>query len=571
MKFIILIICIVTLLSNFIYILYGSSPRKMTHETETLFTYKTPDGTIWINKDKAALQRMRNHYVEESDALINKLEAGKQRVMPYKLLEPEVQEKLLPSYSSKTETQENAQIWNNQYFNYIILNSIVIVSGFSLLYFATFLRQPIMTRRQARKTKSMITPPEVKHEPAHQNDARLNDPHSPSILLSQRAAGAATFAATVQESAGASSGGVVRQVGLVYEKNTKDSATSNNIQLLKKAQDIICEILQIINEYSDNCIVTKSSNLEAFTTDQIQKIKASSALDEFLAIESEVNKKIPLHFETIRNLIKVKFDELKTLINDFAEDFESITKDNTNFSSQIKSSVLHIEKAIELDVIKEIRMKITHETGTLRKTITRKQKKDTEMIKTLSNKVKTMNDELTSAKEETMVDSLTLLYNRKAFDRKLREAFGNNSEPEKAFTLIMADIDYFKKINDDYGHIVGDEALKMVAKTIKKIFRLNDFVARYGGEEFVIMIDIIDGQYVRNVCERFRSEVETMNFKVDNETIPISISLGIAFYKKSDTPETLLSRADKALYLAKQSGRNIIKTEEQLPALSEKL
>ncbi len=369
MKFIILIICIVTLLSNFIYIQYGSSSRKKTHDTETLFTYKTPDGTIWINRDKAALQKMRNHYVEESDILINRLEAEKQRVIPYKLLEPEVQETLLPSYNSKTKKQENVQIWNNQSVYFIIFNSLIIVSGFSLLYFITFLRQPITTRRQTKKTKTMISPAEVKHEPTRQNDARPND--------------------------------VVGQVGLVYEKSTKDSvpprcnATSNNIQLLKKAQDIICEILQIINEYSDNCIVTKSSNLETFTTDQIQKIKASSALDEFLAIESEINKKIPLHFETTRNLIKVKFDELKTLINDFAEDFESITKDNTNFSSQIKSSVLHIEKAIELDKIKEIRKKITHETGTLRKTITRKQKKDAEMIKTLSNKVKTMNDELT--------------------------------------------------------------------------------------------------------------------------------------------------------------------------------
>jgi diguanylate cyclase len=545
MKFIILILCIVTLLSNFIYVQYGSSSRKKTHDTETFFTYKTPDGTIWINKDKAALQRMRNHYVEESDIKINRLEAGKQRVIPFKLLEPEVQAKHLPSYTSKTEKQENAQIWNNQSVYFIIFNSLIIISGFSLLYFVTFLRQSITTRRQTRKTKTMISPTEVKHEPTRQNDAHLNN--------------------------------VVGQVELVYEKNTKDSvpprcnATSNNIQLLKKAQDIICEILQIINEYSDNCIVMKSSNLETFTTDQIQKIKASSALDEFLAIESEINKTIPSHFETARNLIKVKFDELKTLINDFAEDFESITKDNTNFSSQIKSSVAHIEKAVELDVIKEIRKKITHETGTLRKTITGKRKKDAEMIETLSHKVKTINDELTSAKEETMIDSLTLLYNRKAFDKKLREAFKNSPVPEKSFTLIMADLDYFKKINDDYGHIVGDEALKMVAKTIKKIFRLNDFVARYGGEEFVIMIDIIDGQYVRNVCERFRSEVETMNFKADNETIPISISLGIAFYKKSDTPETLLNRADKALYLAKQSGRNIIKTEEQLPALSEKL
>ena len=228
----------------------------------------------------------------------------------------------------------------------------------------------------------------------------------------------------------------------------------------------------------------------------------------------------------------------------------------------------HIEKAIKLDEIKEIRKKITQETGTLRKTITRKRKKDAEMIKMLSHKVKAINDELTSAKEETMIDGLTQLYNRKAFDRKLREAFENSSMPEKAFTLIMADIDYFKKINDDYGHIVGDEALKMVANIIKETFRLNDFVARYGGEEFVIIIDIIDEQYIQDICERFRSEIEATNFKIGSETIPISISLGIAFYKESDTPATLLDRADKALYLAKQSGRNIIKTEEHLIALS---
>jgi diguanylate cyclase (GGDEF)-like protein len=167
-----------------------------------------------------------------------------------------------------------------------------------------------------------------------------------------------------------------------------------------------------------------------------------------------------------------------------------------------------------------------------------------------------------------MIDGLTQLYNRKAFDRKLREAFENSSLPEKAFTLIMADIDYFKKINDDYGHIVGDEALKKVANIIKETFRLNDFVARYGGEEFVIIIDIIDEQYIQDICERFRSEIEATNFKIGSETIPISISLGIAFYKESDTPATLLDRADKALYLAKQSGRNIIKTEEHLIALS---
>ncbi len=170
-----------------------------------------------------------------------------------------------------------------------------------------------------------------------------------------------------------------------------------------------------------------------------------------------------------------------------------------------------------------------------------------------------------------MIDGLTQLYNRKAFDRKLNEAFGKNSGSKKSFTLIMSDIDYFKKVNDDYGHIVGDEVLKKIARTIKGTFRLNDFAARYGGEEFVILIDRVDRQHVHGLCERLRSDIETLNFKIENEKIPTSISIGVAFYKESDTPEVLLNRADKTLYLAKQSGRNIIKTEGQLPALSKKL
>ena len=549
MKFIILIICIVTLLSNFIYIQYGSSSRKQTHDTGTLFTYQTPDGTTWINKDKAALQRMRNHYIEESDSIISKLEAEKQYVVPYKHL---------PSHN--LEPQENTQNRDNQSVRFIIFNSLIIVSGFTLLYFAIFLRQSITTRRQTRETKSIGFPSEVEHEPTHLSNppARLNDPSVPARAGVVGQVPALTGAVVSVDDTELSS----------REKNAKDSSAPNNSQLLQKAKDIVCEILQIINEHSDNCIVTKNSSLESFTTDQIQKIKTSSALDEFLAIENEINEKIPSHFETTRNLIEVKFKELKAVINGFAEDFESVTKDNTNFSGQIRKSVLHIEKAIKLDEIKEIRKKITQETGTLRKTITRKRKKDAEMIKMLSHKVKTINNELASAKEETMIDSLTQLYNRKAFDRKLREAFENSSMPEKAFTLIMADIDYFKKINDDYGHMVGDEALKKVANIIKETFRLNDFVARYGGEEFVIIIDIIDEQYIQNICERFRSEIETTNFKIGSEIIPMSVSLGIAFYKESDTPATLLDRADKALYLAKQSGRNIIKTEEHLIALS---
>jgi len=129
----------------------------------------------------------------------------------------------------------------------------------------------------------------------------------------------------------------------------------------------------------------------------------------------------------------------------------------------------------------------------------------------------------------------------------------------------MVDIDYFKKVNDEYGHTIGDEILKMVAKTIKETFRLNDFVARYGGEEFSVMIDRIDSHYIMDVCERLRIAIEAINFTVDSGRIPTSASIGIAFCRQSDTPKTLIDRADNALYLAKQSGRNTIKSEVDLP------
>lgn len=175
-----------------------------------------------------------------------------------------------------------------------------------------------------------------------------------------------------------------------------------------------------------------------------------------------------------------------------------------------------------------------------------------------------MNKELITAKEEVLIDGLTQIYNRKAFDKKIGDAFIEKSIKKTPFTLVMVDIDCFKKINDGYGHTVGDEVLKKVASTIKKTFRLNDFVARYGGEEFSVMIDRIDRNYILDVCERLRSAIEAINFTIDSERIPITASIGMAFSSPTDTSRTLIERADRALYLAKQSGRNIVKSEKDL-------
>lgn len=503
MKSFIPLICIVTLLSNFVYIFYGFQMGRQSQESVNLFTYKTPDNEIWINKDKSTLERMRSNYINGSDSIIASLEAENQQIKPLQHLEPETQEMLVPSQKMS--------------INFLIINSAVIISGFFVFCLVT------LKRKQTEKPNS----------------------------------------------ADCDSSGTDKQLQEVepvskHNESVMDNKSSNNDQILNKTKDIICEILQIINKHSDSDIAPNKYSLDSFAKEQVSRIKTSPTLKDFLAIEDSINKTIPKHFKTTRNLVRVKFKELRAMLNGLAEDFGSITEDNTNFSGHIKDSMSHIEKAIELDEIKEIRKKITHETTSLRKAIAKKQEKDAIIIDSLTHKVKTIQGELASAKEEVLIDGLTQIYNRKAFDKKIGDAFIKKSIKKTPFTLVMVDIDHFKKINDGYGHTVGDEVLKKVASTIKKTFRLNDFVARYGGEEFSVMIDRIDRNYIQDVCERLRAAIEEMNFTIDSERIPTTASIGIAFSSPTDTLRTLIERSDRALYLAKESGRNMVKSEEDL-------
>ncbi len=496
MKYIIIIstILIITILSNAFYIFYGSATGKVVDETENVFTYETPDNEIWINKDRMALERMRSHYISGSDSIIDSLEAETQQVTHFHQLEPDVQNKLAPS---KT---------NSPFF--LVYNSLIIITGFSIICFFSLKRRPSgtpptsLTRENVHKTKPTVS--------------------------------------------------------------TQSNKSANSDQVLSKTKEIICEILQIINKHSDNNISPRQESLDNFAKEQVSKIKTSSSLQDLVTVEENINKIIPKHFETSKSLVNTKFKELRAMLNELAEDFGSITEDNTNFSGQIKNSMSHIENAIELDEIKEIRKKITQETSSMRDVIAKKQEKDAITIDSLTHKVKSMTAELASAKEEVLIDGLTQIYNRKAFDKKISDSFKKKSEKQRPFTLVMVDIDYFKKVNDEYGHTIGDEILKKVAMTIKETFRLNDFVARYGGEEFSVMIDRIDSHYIIDVCERLRTAIEEINFTVDAETIPTSASIGIAFSRHSDTPKMLVDRADKALYLAKDSGRNTVKSEVDL-------
>ncbi len=154
--------------------------------------------------------------------------------------------------------------------------------------------------------------------------------------------------------------------------------------------------------------------------------------------------------------------------------------------------------------------------------------------------------------------SLTRIANRRAFDERLAATY-DNSAVLPVTALVLADIDNFKKINDTYGHPVGDKILATVASVIRSNVRKDVFVARSGGEEFAIIVEGNTPEEVMIICERVRRALETRIFRNSRSGIdygPVTISLGFAMGSQASDPGELYANADTALYTAKNTGRN---------------
>lgn len=154
------------------------------------------------------------------------------------------------------------------------------------------------------------------------------------------------------------------------------------------------------------------------------------------------------------------------------------------------------------------------------------------------------------------LDALTNLNNRRQFETRLGQEISITKRQNNPLCAMMIDIDFFKKVNDTYGHAAGDEVLRTVASIIKEQLRESDIPARYGGEEFAVLLPFTKIEEAQIVGERLRKAVESHPVNVEGVEIAVTISMGLAEYNREETGEELFERADKALYEAKKNGRN---------------
>ena len=163
----------------------------------------------------------------------------------------------------------------------------------------------------------------------------------------------------------------------------------------------------------------------------------------------------------------------------------------------------------------------------------------------------------TQLEELATTDALTNLINRKQIMIKLLDQFKYYQRYRAEFSVLMIDVDYFKKINDTYGHLAGDAVLKQLADILLKSLRNVDSAGRYGGEEFLVIVAAPAGEKAWQAAERIRRAVDNHTFTYENSSMKVKISVGLTTISHQDKNEhSLISRADKALYQAKRNGRN---------------
>lgn len=165
-------------------------------------------------------------------------------------------------------------------------------------------------------------------------------------------------------------------------------------------------------------------------------------------------------------------------------------------------------------------------------------------------------DTLLLMKEAANHDFLTKLYNPRSFERLFRQVITEAKEEERNFALIILDIDFFKKVNDTYGHLNGDTVLAQIAQLLSSSIRSDDFCARKGGEEFAAVLTPCTPAEAWAIAERIRQHIQEHVFILEEgQQIQVTVSIGVSCYPQID-PEQLFQKADEALYRAKESGRN---------------
>ncbi|MBN8520535.1 MAG: diguanylate cyclase [Alphaproteobacteria bacterium] len=248
-------------------------------------------------------------------------------------------------------------------------------------------------------------------------------------------------------------------------------------------------------------------------------------------------------------------DQIHSALQDVSGLMNNVREATTEYSGTLESVTQKISTVKSPEDIKKVMESVAKDTA---KMLEQNKKLEDQLSKS-SRAMDELKHDLERVRREAMTDGLTGLSNRKSFDDQIKSLADSCIQEGKTFTLLMVDIDHFKSFNDNFGHQVGDQVLRLVARTLTDGVKGKDFAARYGGEEFAILLpdtNLNGGVIVGDNLRKTLATKEIVNRASGEHLGKITMSVGAAqFYPGEDT-ESLIERADAALYTAKHNGRN---------------
>lgn len=284
-------------------------------------------------------------------------------------------------------------------------------------------------------------------------------------------------------------------------------------------------------------------------------------------VNGELSRFMHLMAEVGKNLMEME----KHLFSSFSHAKRSYDS-NSLFNLTLDEHVQGIAGSLEISrTLAELRAFVVDKLEMVRQGIEAKRKEDEFQIKKVTKEMKhlkqrlvAMKDEMTTVRERTktleqelLLDPLTGIHNRRAYEQRLEEELKRYQRYKQPFAMLLIDLDHFKSINDRHGHYAGDRCLVEITRLFSRTLRETDFLARYGGEEFIALLVGIQEDGLIITAERVRKSVESARFLYQGEEIPITISVGATCVLPDDPDkETLFNRVDSALYDAKNGGRN---------------